>query len=161
MIFQCIFPGKKTATSHGQARSRLTGQVMLEARLPQKCTLILAFAPERDISPTGFLIQCMTSRQRVLKVLRQRSSSFRSGQWQMSRRGRSKTACPGQTTELWSACRGELLLQRWEETSSWNIIFPLQYGTVLSRQPQITACYQTVGDPCTDGWSCRILSDFN
>lgn len=74
-------------------------------------------------SPTGFLIQCMTSRQRVLKVFRQRSSSFRSGQWQMSRRGRSKTACPGKTTELWSACRGELLLQWGEGTSSCNIIF--------------------------------------
>lgn len=65
----------------------------------------------------------MTSRQRVLKVFRQRSSSFRSGQWQMSRRGRSKTACPGKTTELWSACRGELLLQWGEGTSSCNIIF--------------------------------------
>lgn len=84
-------------------------------------------------SPTGFLIQCMTSRQRVLKVFRQRSSSFRSGQWQMSRRGRSKTACPGKTTELWSACRGELLLQWGEGTSSCNIIFILQYGTLLSK----------------------------
>ena len=84
-------------------------------------------------SPTGFLIQSMTSRQRLLKVFRQRSSSFRSGQWQMSRRGRSKTACPGKTTELWSACRGELLLQRGERTRSCSIIFLLQYGTILSK----------------------------
>ncbi len=84
-------------------------------------------------SPTGFLIQCMTSRQRVLKVFRQRSSSFRSGQWQMSRRGRSKTACPGKTTELWSACRGELLLRWGEGTSACNIISSLQNGTLLSK----------------------------
>lgn len=103
----------------------------------------------------------MTSRQRVLKVFRQRSSSFSSAQWQMSRRGRSKTACPGQTTELWSACRGELLLQWGEGTSSPNIIFTLQYGAVLSNLPPITACIMcswTVGDRYYIGsLSCLIL----
>lgn len=47
------------------------------------------------LPPTGFLIQCMTSRQRVLKVFRQRSRSCVSGQWQMScRRSGSETALP-------------------------------------------------------------------
>lgn len=95
-----------------QARSKLTGWAMLEALLPQKCSLILAFCSSTKIfSPTGFLIQCMTSRRRVLKVFRQRSSSFKSGQWQMSRRGRSKTACPGRN-------HGALVsLQGWTSTA--------------------------------------------
>lgn len=58
------------------------------------------------------LIQCTTPRQRALNVFRQKPSSFGFGQWQMRLSSRSKTACPGQTTELWSACKDELLLQR-------------------------------------------------
>lgn len=85
----------------------------------------------KKFSPTGFLIQCMTSRQRLLKVFRQRSSSSRSGQWQMSHRGRSKTACPGKTTMLWSACRGELFFSA--SRGKNKIIFILQYGTVRSK----------------------------
>lgn len=38
-----FFPGNKTRTSHDG--SRLTGQVTLEASLPQKCSLILSCAP--------------------------------------------------------------------------------------------------------------------
>lgn len=133
LIFKCIFPGNKL-------QPHMTGQVQTDrasnawGTAATEMQFNTCFCSSTKIfSPTGFLIQCMTSRQRVLKVFRQRSSSFRSGQWQMSRRGRSKTACPGKTTELWSACRGELLLQWGEGTSSCNIIFILQYGAVPSK----------------------------
>lgn len=84
----------------------------------------------KKFPPTGFLIQCMTSRQRLLKVFRQRSSSSRSGQWQMSRRGRSKTACPGKNHDALVS------LQGWTFSASRGknkIIFILQYGTIRSK----------------------------
>lgn len=98
----------------------------------------------------------MTSCQRVFKLFRHWSSSFKSGQWQTSCSGRSKAANPGQTTELWSACGANFHLWQGEEKKWCKIIFIPQYGTFFfSFKPTpTTACTvnnSTVGGPHSAG----------